>query len=249
VNEKPTCVCPKGFHGSPSTNEGCLDTDECLFQPCGEGICRNYPGKYRCECPLGFEPLRVQNSSGYPESCRSVSPRSCRRETDCPIGEECVDHTANRKVCVCPRGFTRDFKLGECRDVNECMELDSPCGTNAICRNLPGSYDCTCPQKYPVGNPFLRCEGKRITKALINSAIIVGRRMDSWISFLIRVQSSSLPMSGPVQALKLFLCHGRLLSGEPMSQWWDLHFRHRGSHLLLLPEGIHEWTGRDLPGY
>lgn len=42
----------------------------------------------------------------------------------------------------------------ECRDVDECSE--NPCGSNAICINTPGGYDCKC-KVGTFGNPFAMC--------------------------------------------------------------------------------------------
>ena len=48
--------------------------------------------------------------------------------------------------CICRRGYDRDV-AGQCGDVNECLSGQrSVCGINAFCKNLPGSYDCVCPQ-------------------------------------------------------------------------------------------------------
>lgn len=41
-------------------------------------------------------------------------------------------------------------------DVNECLSLPFPCGTNAKCINNPGAYRCECPLPL-VGNPFDTC--------------------------------------------------------------------------------------------
>ena len=50
--------------------------------------------------------------------------------------------------CICRRGYARDAASGgQCADVNECLSGQrSVCGINAFCKNLPGSYDCVCPQ-------------------------------------------------------------------------------------------------------
>lgn len=39
-------------------------------------------------------------------------------------------------------------------DVDECV--GDACGTNAVCINVPGSYDCRCKEGY-IGNPFANC--------------------------------------------------------------------------------------------
>ena len=55
------------------------------------------------------------------------------------------------------RGYDRDPLTGKCQDVNECLASAKPvCGAFAVCKNLPGSYECECPQGYS-GNPFSQC--------------------------------------------------------------------------------------------
>ena len=58
--------------------------------------------------------------------------------------------------CICRRGYDRDV-AGQCGDVNECLSGQNVCGINAFCKNLPGSYDCICPQGFS-GNPFVSCQ-------------------------------------------------------------------------------------------
>lgn len=46
--------CPQGYRLSEGT---CVDVDECLWLPCGNGgICKNYepPIRYECHCPIGY---------------------------------------------------------------------------------------------------------------------------------------------------------------------------------------------------
>lgn len=84
----------------------------------------------------------------------------CSDTQPCPAGEQCVaDSALGENVCVCRRGYTRDQATGRCRDINECVENRPACGSDANCKNLPGSYDCQCPPGF-VGNPFSSCESK-----------------------------------------------------------------------------------------
>lgn len=43
-------------------------------------------------------------------------------------------------------------------DINECTEFRQrePCGRNAFCQNLDGSYQCQCPAGY-IGDPYDCC--------------------------------------------------------------------------------------------
>lgn len=150
-------MCENGFDGNPTSIRGCLDINECNNNPCGKGaVCKNEPGHFTCECPSGFE--------GNPgrDGCVEVKSPGCGPSSPCPHGEHCIkDPVVKENVCVCQRGYVRDEKTGECRDINECIELRGrpACGLNAICKNLPGSYDCQCPREF-VGNPFNGCQSK-----------------------------------------------------------------------------------------
>ena len=156
INGNPRCLCARGYEGSPGTTLGCSDVNECLSNPCGFGaICKNELGRYSCECPSGFE------GNAAREGCVEVKSASCDQNSPCPHGEQCVlDEQLNENVCVCQRGFIRDEIAGTCRDVNECTETNGPvCGLNAVCKNIPGSYECQCPPEF-VGNPFSECKRK-----------------------------------------------------------------------------------------
>ena len=61
-------------------------------------------------------------------------------------------------ACVCRRGYDRNPATGACEDINECLTTAKPvCGADAVCKNLPGSYECECPTGFS-GNPFSRCD-------------------------------------------------------------------------------------------
>lgn len=156
-NDVATCLCRSGYTGKPGVKGGCRDIDECAINPCPQGaICNNEPGSFSCQCPSGT------TGDPYSGGCQeSKAPHVCGPSTPCPAGEQCIkDEFIGSSVCICQRGYTRDHESGKCRDINECMELrDKPaCGVNAICKNLPGSYECQCPPGFN-GNPFSLCEG------------------------------------------------------------------------------------------
>lgn len=151
------CMCSTGF--TAGSKGGCVDIDECSAgqKPCASGaVCRNEPGKFVCECPSGFE------GDPYKSGCvqRATAPPGCTQKNPCPSGEVCVPTGSKQSVCACARGWVRDTTTGLCRDVNECLEspADRPaCGFRAVCKNLPGSYDCSCPPNLQ-GNPFQSCD-------------------------------------------------------------------------------------------
>lgn len=144
-------MCNEGYQ--PANGRGCIDINECLGQPCGKGAtCQNTQGGYECKCPSGL--------GGDPNvACLGEisTARQCSRSGDksCPAGEIC----SGDGQCVCQRGFQRDAVGGGCQDVDECKSATSArpvCGLNAVCKNLPGSYDCQCPPGFN-GNPFVQC--------------------------------------------------------------------------------------------
>lgn len=157
TNDEAKCQCRPGFTGVVGVVGGCVDIDECAANPCpGSGVCFNEPGSFSCQCPSGL------NGDPYKGGCaRSDNPPfSCSANSPCPASEQCVpDHTSGANVCICRQGYVRDVLTGKCRDVNECTELrDKPaCGLNAVCKNLPGSYECVCPPGLN-GNPFSSCQ-------------------------------------------------------------------------------------------
>lgn len=63
---------------------------------------------------------------------------------------------AGGKQCICPPGYEGDAYTTGCSDVDECAR--SPCGKNAVCTNLEGSFSCTCSPGF-VGDPSISCTG------------------------------------------------------------------------------------------
>lgn len=153
VNHQASCICSSGYTNSST---GCTDVDECLKSPCQAGaVCKNEPGTFSCQCPGGT------SGDPYRSGCSRLAPpsSSCSNDNPCPSGEQCIlEEFSGESVCICVNGYVRDQATGKCRDKDECKELrDKPaCGLNALCKNLPGSYDCQCPAGFN-GNPFLEC--------------------------------------------------------------------------------------------
>ena len=151
VGGQAKCLCQSGYTDLSGV---CVDINECLEKPCGpNAVCNNLPGKYVCQCPSG------STGEAYNTGCSELSRNiQCNDKNPCPSGEKCVtDAYSGNNVCVCGQGYIRD-ENEKCRDVNECTESEKPsCGVNAICKNLPGSYECQCPTGFN-GNPFHSCE-------------------------------------------------------------------------------------------
>ena len=155
MSQDSKCICAAGFIRGGAN---CVDIDECAESPCGTGaVCKNEPGSFTCQCPGGT------SGDPYNTGCSKISHRyGCSETSLCPTGEQCIaDDFNGGNVCICVQGYVRDRDTGKCRDIDECTELrEKPsCGINAVCKNLPGSYDCQCPPGFN-GNPFSECIGK-----------------------------------------------------------------------------------------
>lgn len=152
VRDTAQCFCEEGY---TSTDSGsCVDINECLNKPCGAGaVCINHAGGYTCQCGNGM------SGDAYKTGCIEIRKLiQCNDKNPCPAGEKCVSNAGGSNVCVCTQGYTRDDVTKQCRDVDECVEnAKHPCGYNAICKNLPGSYECTCADGF-YGNPYEQCE-------------------------------------------------------------------------------------------
>lgn len=48
--------------------------------------------------------------------------------------------------------YIYDIESHQCRDENECLRIPNPCQGNAQCVNLPGYFDCRCPEGYKLGS-------------------------------------------------------------------------------------------------
>ncbi|XP_033644442.1 sushi, von Willebrand factor type A, EGF and pentraxin domain-containing protein 1-like isoform X2 [Asterias rubens] len=114
-----------------STEEDCIDADECSSSPCGsEATCIDLINGYRCDCPPGYEGMNCQDDV---DDCEGNM---------CGNNATCVDGLATYQ-CLCIPGFEGHF----CElNINECAE--SPCLNDAICQDAVAGYRCQCPVNY-----------------------------------------------------------------------------------------------------
>lgn len=134
-----SCSCPTGF-SLAWDHRNCRDVDECagnthLCQE--EQRCVNLLGSYNClaSCRPGF---RVTADGS---NCEDVD--ECLEQLDeCHYNQLC-ENTPGGHHCGCPRGYRQQGHSLPCLDINECLQLPTPCVYQ--CQNLQGSYRCLCP--------------------------------------------------------------------------------------------------------
>ncbi|XP_022241755.1 fibropellin-1-like [Limulus polyphemus] len=177
-----SCSCYPGYTGNARLR--CQDINECseVFGAngrCGlSAICTNTEGGFECRCPSGtagdpFQECKVMieciedsacpgNAICMNQHCFCPSPsfgNECQHPCDeifCVDNAKCELDLFGHPNCVCAPGYTgQSNSLSGCVDINECDASDT-CGRDAVCRNIPGSYECICPQGL-LGDPYIGC--------------------------------------------------------------------------------------------
>ncbi|PVD24432.1 hypothetical protein C0Q70_14915 [Pomacea canaliculata] len=138
--------CPRGYE--PTTNNGCQDINECTsgtHRCSADQECVNRQGSYFCQCPRGFR----HDASG-----RCVDVNECSYGAAiCPTTSTCINTIGSYK-CECKDGLVSD-ESGGCLDIDECL-TDNICQHK--CKNVQGTYFCTCNQGYQLREDKRSCE-------------------------------------------------------------------------------------------
>lgn len=86
-------------------------------------------------------------------------------------------------------------------DVDECSVMPDICGT-AVCKNIPGDFECECAEGYKY-NPVLKsCEGRVVTVSLLmveRVGVSLDLRLEALVLF--DIQSDFLGWQAPWQSL------------------------------------------------
>ncbi|XP_006895439.1 PREDICTED: nidogen-1 [Elephantulus edwardii] len=68
----------------------------------------------------------------------------------CDTNAACRPGPGTEFFCECSIGFRGDGQT--CRDIDECLEQPSVCGSHALCNNHPGTFRCECVEGYQFSN-------------------------------------------------------------------------------------------------
>lgn len=127
-NGSPTCVCPSGLKGDPTSLTGCHDF-ECLT----DDSCSDR------EACIGYR-------------CRDPCPGSCGINTNCKVEKHHPVCFCNHGLTGNP--LIRCFDIIPMPKEDPCMP--SPCGQNTICQILKGRAVCSCVSDFH-GDPQSGC--------------------------------------------------------------------------------------------
>ncbi|XP_022668562.1 uncharacterized protein LOC111253451 isoform X4 [Varroa destructor] len=180
-----SCHCPAGFTGNGHIKCSDINECSTAFGPngkCGRNaLCTNIPGNFSCQCPPGHTG-NAYDGTGCALLSICSSRSDCPGHSDCRQGQcfcmapnfgpecknpcdliFCGNHATcelddnDGTMCVCSHGYTgHSNSLGGCVDIDECHAQEKACGPGAVCRNLPGSYECVCPHGAS-GDPYAGC--------------------------------------------------------------------------------------------
>eukprot|EP01069_Polyplicarium_translucidae_P003982 Polyplicarium_translucidae@DN2462_c0_g2_i2.p1 len=142
------CGCPDGW--KMVGNSECVDIDECTegvalngFPPCAllGQVCSNFHGGFGCSCGAGFR------YSSEPPRESGVAPLPSLN------GWTAKQYSVNYARVMGESAMLR------CEDIDECAGNQGLCPMeDSACRNLPGSYSCTCPPAYEFNMESGACE-------------------------------------------------------------------------------------------
>ena len=91
--------------------------------------------------------------------CTAID-RCAMGDHGCGAGTRCVSLPNSDFRCECLDGYARRGG-GRCEDIDECSA--GPCPEGATCRNLDGSFACTCRAYYEASADGTECRDERIT--------------------------------------------------------------------------------------
>ena len=154
----------------------CKDINECeqTPDPCdGEfEFCENEPGSFSCSCvSAGFHRPSQESSCGDIDEC-SNNDANCRSDS-----EKCLNQIGSY-TCECKLGFSKNFDLGWCEDVDECDSIEPCTGPFDTCLNEEGSFSCPCVSGFERKTEDSLCEDIDECKSTCNGAMEVCENED-----------------------------------------------------------------------
>ncbi|KAF7086297.1 hypothetical protein CFC21_089602 [Triticum aestivum] len=143
-------------------------------------------------------------------------------------------------ICNCTKGFHGNPYLKDpahgCIDIDECVDLQPyPCSVRGSCKNLPGRFECVCPDGYTGDAKNGTCESERPPR---NQTLGPGAKLAIGASVGILV--------GLVGFLGVeVIRHKRSIKREALNRQSDEYFKQHGGEILA--EMTRDGHGRSIP--
>uniref|UniRef100_A0A8B9H722 Hemicentin-1 n=1 Tax=Astyanax mexicanus TaxID=7994 RepID=A0A8B9H722_ASTMX len=175
------CLCPPGRH-LLGDGKSCAGLERLpSYESFSYGFRTSQSSPERRYHSLASQSYHSYTGTGGRFRLRSTPSRSRRAATNCPHGfraqrDKCLDineceqrdtcqhecmNTPGSHKCLCPSGYRLMTNGKTCQDIDECLEQNIQCGSNRMCFNMRGSYQCIdtpCPPNYQrEPNPLHGC--------------------------------------------------------------------------------------------
>ncbi|XP_049335709.1 hemicentin-1 isoform X1 [Astyanax mexicanus] len=165
------CLCPPGRH-LLGDGKSCAGLERLpSYESFSYGFRTSQSSPERRYHSLASQSYHSYTGTGGRFRLRSTPSRSRRAATNCPHGfraqrDKCLDineceqrdtcqhecmNTPGSHKCLCPSGYRLMTNGKTCQDIDECLEQNIQCGSNRMCFNMRGSYQCIdtpCPPNY-----------------------------------------------------------------------------------------------------
>jgi cysteine-rich repeat protein len=227
----------------------CREINECLTPgSCPDGsICLNNIGSFNCSCPEG----KKRKNTGSTFTCVDINEciMSSYKCVPTDQGGLCKN-TDGSFQCVCRKGYIgyRDGNvLAEevqdpevCADIDECISNSHSCPKTQSCVNTQGSFECICPEDYPIAFPPTHETGASISTNQVQepgcwSSTFIEDNDDFFMSWgRERIVNS---LHGLVRFWYLPQSDDSTFATSGLARWWFLKgettpFVHNGAYLV-----------------
>ncbi|KAL5215243.1 hypothetical protein ABZP36_004395 [Zizania latifolia] len=97
--------------------------------------------------PLGEHRMVLEWVIGR-TTCKQAKSNKFEQQYHCNNISSCIDAPSGAGyLCSCNGGYAGNpYETDGCLDIDECRDRSNNCTNKAVCRNTPGSYNCSCPE-------------------------------------------------------------------------------------------------------